>query len=56
MSLAVKPREGGEFTDQRRGEPPRLVLHCELAADGRITAVYSVVSSGKLSATRFAFK
>ena len=43
----------GEFTDGRPGEPPRLVLRCELGEDGRITALYSVVASRKLTAIRF---
>jgi RNA polymerase sigma-70 factor, ECF subfamily len=46
----------GEFTDGKRGEPPRTVLHCIVGTDGRIERLYSVVASRKLSAMRFDFE
>ena len=43
----------GEFTDGRRGEPQRVVMRCEIDADGRITQLLSVVASRKLTAIDF---
>lgn len=43
----------GEFRDYHRGEPPRMVLLCDVDRDGRITRLYSVVASRKLTAVRF---
>jgi RNA polymerase sigma-70 factor (ECF subfamily) len=43
----------GEFHDQRRGEPPRLVLRCELDDQGRIAEIHTIIASRKLSAIRF---
>jgi RNA polymerase sigma-70 factor (ECF subfamily) len=40
----------GEFHDGRAGEPPRIVLLCDLDADGRIAALHSVLADAKLSA------
>jgi RNA polymerase sigma-70 factor (ECF subfamily) len=45
----------GEFTDHRPGEPPRVVLQCEVGAGGRITQLLSVVASRKLTAIDFTF-
>lgn len=45
----------GEFTDGRRGEPPRVVMQCEVGPDGRITQLLSVVASRKLTAIDFTF-
>jgi len=42
-----------EFHDRKRGEPPRAVLWCETDDSGRITRVYTVVASRKLTAVRF---
>jgi RNA polymerase sigma-70 factor, ECF subfamily len=44
----------GEFHDTKPGLPPRLVLACELDAEGRVAALYAVVASAKLRAMRFA--
>lgn len=49
------PAVVGEFGDHRRHEPPRLVLRCEVDADGRITHLYSVVATRKLAAVRAVF-
>lgn len=43
----------GAFATTRPGEPPRVVLQCEIDRDGRIRRLYSVVASAKLSAIRF---
>jgi RNA polymerase sigma-70 factor (ECF subfamily) len=40
----------GEFHDGRAGEPPRIVLLCDLGADGRIVALHSVLADSKLTA------
>lgn len=40
----------GEFHDGRPGEPPRIVLLCDLDGDGRIAALHSVLADTKLSA------
>ena len=45
----------GEFGVVRAGEPPRMVLQCELGPDGRIVRLYSVVASRKLTAVSFGF-
>jgi len=36
-----------------RRQAPRAVLRCDVAADGRITALHSVLASRKLTAIRF---
>jgi len=43
----------GVYEDHRPAEPPRVVLRCELDADGHIAQLYSVVADRKLSAIRF---
>ncbi len=43
----------GEFHDDKPAEPPRVVLRCELTADGHIQALYSVLATRKLTAIRF---
>lgn len=43
----------GVFNDRHAGEPPRVVISCELSADGRIDRLYSVVASRKLTAIQF---
>ena len=42
-----------EVMDQRHREPPRFVLRCEIDDAGRITRLYSIIASRKLSAIRF---
>jgi RNA polymerase sigma factor (sigma-70 family) len=42
-----------EVNDQRHREPPRFVLRGEIDDQGRITRLYSVIASRKLSAIRF---
>ena len=44
----------GTFHDEHHGQPPRMVLGCELDADGRISGLYAVVATAKLSAVQFA--
>jgi|ERR1700687_987036 len=44
----------GTLDDGKPGEPPRLVMRCELDADGRIIRLYSVVATRKLTALNFA--
>jgi RNA polymerase sigma-70 factor (ECF subfamily) len=44
----------GTFHDEHHRQPPRMVLGCELDADGRIVGLYAVVATAKLSAVRFA--
>jgi RNA polymerase sigma-70 factor (ECF subfamily) len=39
----------GEFADGHAGEPPRMVLLCDIDADGRITALHSVLADRKLT-------
>jgi RNA polymerase sigma factor (sigma-70 family) len=43
----------GEFLDDPRGQPPRMVLRCEVGADGRITQIHSILASRKLSGVKF---
>jgi RNA polymerase sigma factor (sigma-70 family) len=43
----------GTFHDDRRREPPRMVLRCEIDREGRIARLYSVLASRKLTAVRF---
>jgi RNA polymerase sigma factor (sigma-70 family) len=43
----------GEFHDGHRGQPPRMVMRCEIDSEGRITAVHSILASRKLTAVRF---
>jgi RNA polymerase sigma-70 factor (ECF subfamily) len=43
----------GEVREGRPGEPPRMVVLCELGAHGRIDRLYGVVASRKLTAVRF---
>ncbi len=44
----------GVFHDDDRGrEPPRMVLRCEVDGEGRISRLYSVVASRKLTAVDF---
>jgi RNA polymerase sigma factor (sigma-70 family) len=43
----------GEFHDGKQGQPPRTVLRCEIADDGRIAWLYSVVATRKLTAINF---
>jgi len=47
------PAVVAEFGDHARGEPPRTVLACEIDRAGKITWLYSVVATRKLSAVRF---
>jgi len=47
------PAVVAEFGDHARGEPPRTVLGCEIDRAGKITRLYSVVATRKLSAVRF---
>ncbi|MBI4515389.1 MAG: sigma-70 family RNA polymerase sigma factor [Deltaproteobacteria bacterium] len=47
------PAMVGEFSGGRPGEPPRLVMRCDLDRDGRIGALQFVVATRKLSAVRF---
>ncbi len=42
-----------EFHDDKPGQPPRAVLWCAIDDAGRITRLYSVVASRKLTAIRF---
>jgi len=44
----------GEFQTGKPGEPPRLVFRCDIDAQGRITALHSVVTTRKLAAIDFA--
>jgi RNA polymerase sigma factor (sigma-70 family) len=39
----------GEFGDGRRGQPPRMVLRCDVDEAGRITALHAIVASRKLA-------
>jgi len=43
----------GEFGATPPGQPPRMVLRCDIDTQGRITHLHSVVASRKLSAVRF---
>lgn len=43
-----------EFTDQHPREAARMVMGCELSADGRIKVLHSILASRKLTAVRFA--
>ena len=45
-----------EFTDHRKGEPPRTVLQCTIDDSGRISALHSIVAARKLSAVSFDFE
>lgn len=45
-----------EFTDPRPREAARMVMGCELSADGRIKVLHSVLASRKLTAVRFPWK
>ena len=45
----------GVFNDGRHREPPRMVLRCEINADGQIERLYSVVATRKLTAVDFGF-
>jgi len=45
-----------EFTDPRPREAARMVMGCELNADGRIKVLHSVLASRKLTAVRFSWK
>jgi RNA polymerase sigma factor (sigma-70 family) len=47
------PAVVGVFTQPRPGEPPRFVLHCDVAPDGRISQLLSIVASRKLTAIDF---
>lgn len=40
----------GEFGDGHDGEPPRMVLLCEIDDEGRITALHTVLADRKLTA------
>jgi RNA polymerase sigma-70 factor (ECF subfamily) len=40
----------GEFHDGHPGEPPRMVLLCEVGDDGRITQLHSILADRKLTA------
>jgi len=42
-----------ELGEHRPGEPPRVVLRCDIDGDGRIKLLHSVVAREKLSAIRF---
>jgi RNA polymerase sigma-70 factor (ECF subfamily) len=42
----------GFFREGHRGEPPRMVLQCEIDAAGRITRLYTVLATRKLTAVR----
>ena len=42
-----------EFAQVRLGQPPRLVLQCELNADGQITQFHATVATRKLTAIPF---
>jgi len=42
-----------ELGEHRPGEPPRVVLRCDIDRDGRIKRLHSVVACEKLSAIRF---
>ena len=42
-----------EFGDIPRGQPPRVVTSCELGRDGKISRLYSIVATAKLSGIRF---
>jgi RNA polymerase sigma factor (sigma-70 family) len=44
----------GEFADMRPGEPPRMVMQCEIDARDRIVRIHTVVASRKLSGVRLA--
>ncbi len=44
----------GELPTGKPGEPPRIVFLCDLTPDGRVSCVYSVVATRKLSAISFA--
>ena len=43
-----------EYASAVRRQAPRAVLRCEVGADGRITALHSVLAARKLTAVRFA--
>jgi RNA polymerase sigma factor (sigma-70 family) len=43
-----------EYASAVRRQAPRAVLRCEIGADGKITALHSVLASRKLTAVRFA--
>ncbi|HJY84071.1 MAG TPA: sigma-70 family RNA polymerase sigma factor [Candidatus Binatia bacterium] len=43
-----------EFTDNAPREVSRMVMCCDLAPDGRIKTLYSILASRKLTAVRFA--
>jgi RNA polymerase sigma factor (sigma-70 family) len=43
----------GVLGDGRRGEPPRMVLRCDVDATGRIATLHAIVASRKLSAVPF---
>jgi len=43
----------GEFGDVLPGQPPRIVLRCDIDEHGKITALHSIVASRKLTAIRF---
>jgi RNA polymerase sigma-70 factor (ECF subfamily) len=45
-----------EFTAPRPREAARLVMGCELAANGRIKVLHSVLASRKLTAVHFSWK
>jgi RNA polymerase sigma factor (sigma-70 family) len=58
-SLAIRTINGlpalvVEFHDHYRGEPPRAVVQCQVAPDGRIDRLYTIVATRKLTAIRFA--
>jgi RNA polymerase sigma-70 factor (ECF subfamily) len=47
------PAVVGDVPVGHPGEPPRLVLRCEVDGDGRITELHAIVASRKLHAVRF---
>ena len=42
-----------EWTQARPGQPPRMVLHCEVNPSGQITDLHAVVATRKLTAIQF---
>ena len=42
-----------EWTHARPGQPPRMVLHCEVNPGGHITGLHAVVATRKLTAIQF---
>ena len=42
-----------DWTQSRPGQPPRMVLHCEVNPNGQITGLHAVVATRKLTAIQF---